>query len=45
VKAAERKRQASDDAARAIRFMATKAAIFILIPALVAGIAVYFKLK
>jgi len=41
----ERHRQASDDAAQAIRFMAVKAAIFILLPLLVALITVYFTLK
>lgn len=42
---AEQQRQASDDTARAIRFMAVKAAIFILVPAVVAVVAVYFTLK
>ncbi len=35
----------NDDAAKAIRFMAIKAAIFILIPAAAAAIAVYFTLR
>ena len=42
---ADRQQQASDDTAQAVRFMAVKAPIFILIPAVVAGIAVYFTLK
>ena len=35
----------NDDAMRAVRFLAIKAAIFILIPALAAAAAVYFTLK
>ncbi len=35
----------NDDAKRAIKFLAIKAAIFILIPALAAAAAVYFTLK
>jgi hypothetical protein len=42
---ANRQRQASDDTAHAIRFLAIKAAIFILVPAVLAAIAVYFTLK
>lgn len=34
-----------DDAAKAIRFMIGKAAIFILIPAIAAAVAVYLTLK
>jgi hypothetical protein len=45
VKPADRQRQASEDAAKAIRFMAVKAAIFILVPLVIAVIAVYFTLK
>ena len=37
-------RKANEDAARAIRFMAVKAAIFILIPAAAAVVAVVFTL-
>ncbi len=35
----------NDDAVRAVKFLAVKAAIFILIPALAAAAAVYFTLK
>lgn len=35
----------NDDARRAIRFMVVKAAIFILIPALAAAVAVVLTLK
>lgn len=35
----------NDDAMRAIKFLAIKAAIFMLIPALAAVAAVYFTLK
>lgn len=41
----ERQHQASEDAAKAIRFMAVKAAIFILVPLLAAVIAVMITLK
>ena len=42
---AEQQRRGSDDAAQAIRFMAVKAAIFILVPLIAAIVAVYFTLK
>lgn len=38
-------RSGESDAARAIRFMAVKAAIFILVPLAVALLAVYFNLS
>ncbi len=42
---AEQQRRANDDAAQAVRFMVIKAAIFILVPAIGAAVAVYFTLK
>lgn len=43
--AVRRKRQADADALIAIKFMLAKAAIFILLPALVSVVVVYFTLK
>lgn len=42
---AARRRQANEDAAKAVRFMAVKAAIFILVPVLATVIAVMITLK
>jgi hypothetical protein len=38
-------RSAGGDATKAVRFLAIKAAIFILLPLLVAAITIYIRLK
>ena len=42
---AEKQKQATDDTAQAIRLMAVKPAIFLLVPAVAAVIAVYSTLN